>query len=69
MNVQMISTKVELLPDEIQQEVVDYIEFLLQKYNSRREPRTFRFDWEGGFSESYGHVTSVELQHHALEWR
>ena len=41
MNVQMISTKVELLPDDIQQEVVDYIEFLLQKYSPRREPRTF----------------------------
>lgn len=69
MNVQMISTKVASLPDAVQQEVVDYVEFLLHKYHPRRERTPFRFDWEGGFSESYGALTSVELQHKALEWR
>jgi hypothetical protein len=69
MNKQMISTTVELLPDAVQQEVVDYVEFLLQKYRPQPERPPFRFDWEGGFVESYGNMTSVELQHKASEWR
>jgi hypothetical protein len=70
MNIQTISNKVASLPDAVQQEVADYVEFLLQKYPPRPVPPSpFRFDWEGGFSGSYGNVTSVELQHKALEWR
>lgn len=69
MNVHMISTRVALLPEAIQQEVADYVEFLLQKYHPPHEQHPFRFDWEGGLTESYGEVTSVELQHKALEWR
>ncbi len=69
MNIQFISTKVASLPDAVQQEVLDYVEFLFQKYQPRQKPDSFRFDWEAGLSESCGALTSVELQHQAMEWR
>ena len=64
---QNISTKAEMLSEELQKEVLDYIEFLLQKYPPVATPKGFRFDWEGDLSVE--HLTSVELQHKALEWR
>lgn len=71
MNAQALSTKIALLPQAVQQEIADYIEFLVQKYRPAPVPsaRHFRFNWEGGLTETYGHLTSVELQHQALEWR
>ncbi len=69
MNAQIIHAKVDELPFALQQEVLDYIEYLLQKYPYSREQHQFRFDWEGGLSELRERFTSVELQHKALEWR
>ena len=75
MNTQIIHTKVGQLSGELQREVLDYIEFLLYKYdqknsqNHRGKKEKFRFDWEGGLLKLKGQYTSVELQHKALEWR
>lgn len=69
MNAQIIHAKVGQLPEELQQEVLDYIEFLLQKYSHQVEKGKFRFDWEGGLSTLNQRYTAVELQHKALEWR
>ena len=64
-----LKTKIEELPIDLKKEVLDYIEFLLQKYSKKVKKEKFRFDWEGGLSELKGKFTSVELQHKALEWR
>lgn len=64
-----LKTKIEELPTDLKKEVLDYIEFLLQKYSKKVKKEKFRFDWEGGLSELKGKFTSVELQHKALEWR
>lgn len=64
-----LKTKIEELPTDLKKEVLDYIEFLLQKYSKRIKKEKFRFDWEGGLSELKDKFTSVELQHKALEWR
>ena len=69
MSNKMIKTKMEELPTELKKEVLDYIEFLLQKYGKKTKKKRFKFDWEGGLSELKGKFTSVELQHKALEWR
>ena len=69
MNVQMIHAKVDELSLTLQQEVLDYIEYLLQKYPQSVEKETFCFDWEGGLAELREQFTSVELQHKAMEWR
>jgi hypothetical protein len=66
---QVIKAKLEELPEDVKVEVLDYIEFLLQKYGKGAKKRKFRFDWEGGLSELKEKYTSVELQHKALEWR
>ena len=69
MNTQIIHAKVGQLSDDLQREVLDYIEFLLQKYRHQVKQERFQFDWEGGLSTLKGRYTSVELQHQALEWR
>jgi hypothetical protein len=70
MNAQIIQRKAGQLPEELQREVMNYIEFLLSKYpSSADETDKFRFDWEGGFSKLNTQYSSVKLQHKALEWR
>ena len=55
----------ENLPKQIQQQVLDYIEFLLDKYQKKDNKNTkFSFDWENGLSELKHDYTSVELQHY-----
>ncbi len=63
-----ISDMIKELPPELQQEVEDFVEFLLAKH--RRTPEAkFKFDWEGALKDLRGNYTSVELQHKILEWR
>jgi hypothetical protein len=65
-----IETKVQKLPENLKKEVLDYIDFLLEKYQGKKvRKRKFTFDWEGGLSDIKDEFTSVELQHKALEWR
>ncbi len=65
-----IKMKIQELPENIKREVLDYVEFLLEKYKSKKfKTKEFTFSWEGGLSELKGEFTSVELQHKALEWR
>jgi len=52
------------LPPEARRELLDYAEFPLQKYG-QREIRRFKFTWEGKLKGVK--MTSVELQHKALE--
>lgn len=65
----VIKEKLEGLPEDLRREVLDYIEFLLQRYGRKEEKKKFKFDWEGGLSELKKKYTSVELQHKASEWR
>ncbi len=59
---------VEKLPPDLQQEVQDFIEFLLEKQGkkSRGKPR---FDWAGALKDMKDQYTSVELQHEISKWR
>ncbi len=69
MKSEIIKSKLEELPEDLKQEVLDYIEFLLQKYGGKAKKGKFRFDWEGGLSDLGEKYTSVELQHKALDLR
>lgn len=65
-----IEVKMRMLPEGLMKELLDYVEFLLSKYESRKvESKKFNFGWEGGLSEIKEEFSSVELQHKALEWR
>jgi hypothetical protein len=61
--------KLKEMPPELQKEAMDYIEFLMHKYKTKKPSEKFGFDWEGGLSELKGKYTSVKLQHKALDWR
>ena len=56
----------ENLPEKIQKQVMDYIEFLIVKYSDEKKTKQqFKFDWENGLSELKNQYSSVELQHKA----
>ncbi len=59
-------TDFENLPEKIQKQVMDYIEFLIVKYSDEKKTKQqFKFDWENGLSELKNRYSSVELQHKA----
>jgi hypothetical protein len=66
---QEIKDKIELLPENLKKEVLDYIEFLLKKYKTGTKKKKFTLDWAGGLSSLKKKYSSVELQHKAIEWR
>ncbi len=65
--VKPIQELVRVLPEEIQQEVEDFIEFLLERHGHKPR-RTFKLDWRGALSDMRDEYTSVELQHKTLDW-
>lgn len=69
MSVNEIEEGIQELPEELKREVLDYVEFLLSKYESKNHGKKFKSDWEGGLSGTGENLTSVDLQHKALEWR
>ena len=56
------------LPPELQQEVRDFIEFLLAK-RKRKSGKRLSQSWAGGLKDYRDQYTSLELQKKALEWR
>lgn len=65
---QSLKELIEQLPLEFQQEVQDFIEFLLER-RARRLKRRPKFEWAGALKDLRDHYTSVELQHKIAEWR
>ncbi len=59
---------VEKLPPDLQQEVQDFIGFLLEK-RKQKYGRKLRQDWAGALRDYRDKYTSLELQKKALEWR
>ncbi|MFO7772714.1 MAG: DUF2281 domain-containing protein [Dehalococcoidia bacterium] len=56
------------LPSELQQEVLDFIEFLNEK-RARKYGKKLRQDWAGALKDYRDQYTSLELQKSALQWR
>ncbi|MBI4482442.1 MAG: DUF2281 domain-containing protein [Acidobacteria bacterium] len=55
------------LPPDLQQEVLDFAEFLQQK-RVRKKQKKLRMSWAGALKEFREQYTSLELQKKALEW-
>ncbi len=55
------------LPPDLQQEVLDFAQFLLNT-RAKPKPKKLRLSWKGGFKEFRDQYTSLELQKKALEW-
>lgn len=64
----MLKELIEQLPPDLQQEVKDFVEFLLKK-RAEKPSRAPQFDWAGALKDLKDRYTSVELQHKILEWR
>lgn len=65
---QTLKELIEQLPPDLQQEVKDFVEFLLQKRGRKPRGRP-KFDWAGALKDLRDRYTSVELQHKIVEWR
>ena len=63
-----IEDLIKKLPDELKQEVVDFIEYLLQK-RAPKSHRKLSQNWAGALKEYRQQYTSLELQKKSLEWR
>jgi mRNA-degrading endonuclease RelE of RelBE toxin-antitoxin system len=59
---------VKMLPEELQKEVKDFVQFLLDKRSKKRGVK-LRQGWAGALRDSRAQYTSLELQKKALEWR
>jgi hypothetical protein len=59
---QSIKQKIDQLPPEYQQEVNDFIDFLLEK-RLKVKAKKPAFTWAGALKEYKDKYTSVELQH------
>lgn len=62
-----IEEMIRELPPELQQEVRDYVEFLVEK-RLRKPKGPFKLEWQGALRDLRNQYTSVELQHKLLEW-
>jgi hypothetical protein len=55
------------LPPDLQQEVLDFAEFLSQRRSPRKQ-KYLRMSWAGALKEFRQQYTSLDLQRKALEW-
>ena len=59
--------RIENLPKSLQQEIFDFIDFLISKNKPARKssPKksSLRFKWQGALKGKYKNISSVELQH------
>ncbi|MCR4392069.1 MAG: DUF2281 domain-containing protein [Candidatus Acetothermia bacterium] len=68
---QTLKELVDQLPPELQQQVRDFVEFLLERrvagFKAEKKGE-LKLDWRGALRDLRGKYTSVELQHKILEW-
>jgi len=68
---QTLKEMVEQLPPELQEEVRDFVEFLLERRAAKlkaKKREELKLDWRGALRDLRDKYTSVELQHKVLEW-
>ncbi len=59
---------IKKLPPEYEQEVKDFIDFLMEKRAKKHRGKPI-FDWAGALKDLRNQYTSVELQHKIQELR
>lgn len=65
-----LEKKIRRLPETLEKEALNYIDYLIAKDEIATTSKTgFSFDWEEGLSDLKDRFTSVELQHEATKWR
>ena len=70
MDTKQLNKKLRRVPPQLIPEIMDYIDFLINKYGiNDSNKKTFSFNWGGGLSEISNKYSSVELQHKSMDWR
>ena len=64
MQASALERKIEMLPQELQTEVTDFVDFLLTK-KAKKKTKTSKLDWMGDLKEYREEYTSLELQEKA----
>ena len=59
---------IEKLPPDLQQEVEDFVKFLLEKRRKKARLKP-KFKWAGAVKDLRDQYSSVELQHEISKWR
>ena len=62
-----IESKIQQLPPHLQSEVVDFIDFLLEKTSTEKK-KPLQFSWVGGLKKYRDKYTALELQKRACYW-
>ena len=62
-----VADMIKELPPELQQEVEDFVQFLVEKRTPRAKGKP-KFHWRGALRDLRDKYTSVELQHKIHEW-
>jgi mRNA-degrading endonuclease RelE of RelBE toxin-antitoxin system len=63
-----IEQKIKMLSPELQNEVEDFIEFLIER-KKVKSGKKLRQDWAGALRDFRDQYTSLELQKKSLDWR
>ncbi|MBF0563914.1 MAG: DUF2281 domain-containing protein [Nitrospirae bacterium] len=63
-----LEAKIRLLPNDLQKEVEDFIDFLIDK-KLKKPKKQLKLDWFGGLKEYRNQYTALELQKKASDWR
>ena len=63
-----IEEKFNHLPPDLKDEVIDFIEFLLQK-RAGQQRHKLKQGWAGALKDYRDRYTSLELQEKSLQWR
>ena len=63
-----LESLIRQLPRELQEEVRDFVEFLITKKQKKKEGKRLNQNWAGALEQYRDKYTSLELQKKALEW-
>ena len=64
-----IIEKIRELPPELQEEVINFIDFLRAKESSKRKEKKPNLEWIGGLKAYRDQFRALELQKKASDWR
>ncbi len=68
-NVKDIKKMIDGLPDDLKNEVFDFVEFIIEKkYKTHAGPKRLSLKWAGGLEEYKNKFTSLELQKKSMDW-
>jgi hypothetical protein len=69
MDINKLNKKLKKVPPQLIPEIMDYIDFLINKYGIDSSKGKFKFQWSGGLADISKQYNSVQLQHKAVDWR